>query len=354
MEVKMMNFNDYTKDQQRAITEYGNNILVSAGAGSGKTQVLTERVVHFIKEKGFKIQDFLIVTFTVLAAGEMKNRIRKELIKIQSEEADKVDQAAISTFDSYALSLVKKYHYYLNVSKDVSIVNENLITLKKRKILRDMFEKYYLLQDAEFINLIDSLCFKTDDEIIDIIISFDRKVQQQIDSIGYLNNLVKDKYGESLCKEIKNHSLKEIMNLRKDLLYLMDEMDDEIQVSSGQPLSEFLRENLRDFFEYESYDDLMKPLNLPKYKMKKASKINDIAKKIIGKINHYTEKVPKTEVEVSQYVKEVARYVAQIVRLTLELNEQLMMYKKEHNVFEFNDIQKMAFNLVRENETIKE
>ena len=63
-----MRFEDYTLDQQKAIISKGSNIIVSAGAGSGKTQVLTARVLHFVKNEHYKLSNFLILTFTNLAA----------------------------------------------------------------------------------------------------------------------------------------------------------------------------------------------------------------------------------------------------------------------------------------------
>ena len=68
----------WTKDQERAIYESGTNIIVSAGAGSGKTAVLSERVLKKI-ENGTNINELLILTFTKAAAGEMKERIRKKI-----------------------------------------------------------------------------------------------------------------------------------------------------------------------------------------------------------------------------------------------------------------------------------
>ena len=115
-----MKFEDYTIPQQKAITEYGKNIIVSAGAGSGKTQVLTERVSFFVS-KGFKLSEFLILTFTNLAAKEMKERIRKRLINMNHIEATNVDIADITTFDSYAYALVRKYHFSLNLNQDIKI-----------------------------------------------------------------------------------------------------------------------------------------------------------------------------------------------------------------------------------------
>ena len=67
---------NWTKEQQEAIYQKGKNIIVSAGAGSGKTAVLTERVITHLKE-GVSIDELLILTFTNAAAAEMKDRIRK-------------------------------------------------------------------------------------------------------------------------------------------------------------------------------------------------------------------------------------------------------------------------------------
>ena len=108
----------WTKEQEEAIYTEGTNIIVSAGAGSGKTAVLTERVLEKVK-KGVSLNNLLILTFTKLAASEMRERIKSKLEKEGlTEELEKVDTADITTFDAYSLSLVKEYHYLLNVSKD--------------------------------------------------------------------------------------------------------------------------------------------------------------------------------------------------------------------------------------------
>ena len=70
----------WTKEQEAAITTRGKNILVSAGAGSGKTAVLTERITSLIKE-GHSIKSLLVLTFTNAAAAEMKERVRDKLEK---------------------------------------------------------------------------------------------------------------------------------------------------------------------------------------------------------------------------------------------------------------------------------
>ena len=163
---------ELTNEQKLAIKEYGKNIIVSAGAGSGKTFVLTERVLYFIRNKGFRLSDFLILTFTNLAAGEMKERIRKKLSENNLPDAALVDTSDVCTFDSYALSIVKKYHFLLKVSPNISIVDSNIIAVRKRTIINEVFEELYKIKDASFLRLIDQFCFMDDEEIRNLVFKF--------------------------------------------------------------------------------------------------------------------------------------------------------------------------------------
>ena len=99
----------WTKEQQLAIAKEGTNLIISAGAGSGKTAVLSERVLRKLKE-GIDIRNILILTFTNEAAKEMKERIRKKIKKEGlTEQLSLIDAAYITTFVAYALDIVKKY-----------------------------------------------------------------------------------------------------------------------------------------------------------------------------------------------------------------------------------------------------
>ena len=92
-----------TKEQQLAIDMDGTNIIVSAGAGSGKTAVLTQRVIRKIMD-GVDVDRLLVLTFTNEAAREMKSRIRNAIIKNNlDKQLGLLDAAYITTFDSFAL-----------------------------------------------------------------------------------------------------------------------------------------------------------------------------------------------------------------------------------------------------------
>ena len=72
-----------TASQAAAIHSRGSTVLVSAGAGSGKTKVLTERLMAYITdpEDPADLDSFLIITFTRAAAGELRGRILEELAR---------------------------------------------------------------------------------------------------------------------------------------------------------------------------------------------------------------------------------------------------------------------------------
>ena len=125
----------WTEEQKQAIDLEGKNIIVSAGAGSGKTAVLTERVKRKLLS-GVHVNELLVLTFTNAAAAEMKDRIRKAINETPSiqKEADYIDGAYITTFDSFSLSMVKKYHTRLNITNNITVTDEVVIALEKKKI----------------------------------------------------------------------------------------------------------------------------------------------------------------------------------------------------------------------------
>ena len=161
----------WTKEQERAIYESGTNMIISAGAGSGKTAVLTERVIQKLKQ-GIHINELLILTFTKAAAQEMQERIRLSIMKDDTlkDELDLIDTAYITTFDSYALSLVKKYHYLLNVPKDIEIISSVLMEGYKKELLDNLFDEYYEQQDSNFYDFINHFCIKDDKSIKKMIL----------------------------------------------------------------------------------------------------------------------------------------------------------------------------------------
>ena len=122
----------------------------------------------------------------------MKDRIRKKIAKNTDlkEDLDKIDSAYITTFDSFALSVLKKYHYLLNIKKDIEITDDSIVTIKKKEILDELFEEEYDNLTDNFDNLIKKYCVKNDTNLRNLILSCANKLEGFIDKDKYLNNLL--------------------------------------------------------------------------------------------------------------------------------------------------------------------
>jgi ATP-dependent helicase/nuclease subunit A len=97
-------------EQQLAAVEAGGEVFVSAGAGTGKTAVLVERVVRAVTERGLDVDSILVITYTRRAAGELRTRIRAALAERGRHDlARELDGAWISTIHGFCARLLRAY-----------------------------------------------------------------------------------------------------------------------------------------------------------------------------------------------------------------------------------------------------
>ncbi len=132
--------------QQMAIDARGKSVVVSAAAGSGKTSVLTERVLRLIEE-GEDIENMLIVTFTNLAASEMRERIYKRLQDTSASsarlaaQAEKCAFADIATLHAFCGRLIRDHFEHAGTSPGVAIASEAETARLKQEALEQAIEQ---------------------------------------------------------------------------------------------------------------------------------------------------------------------------------------------------------------------
>ena len=119
------------KEQIEAVKHIDGPLLVLAGAGSGKTKVLTTRIAYLIDEIGVDPESILAITFTNKAAKEMKERV----VKMLDVMAYKIQ---ISTFHSFGLTILKDYYKELGYEKNFTILDSDDSLTVVKKILKDM------------------------------------------------------------------------------------------------------------------------------------------------------------------------------------------------------------------------
>ena len=343
----------WTDEQWQAIYEDNKHIIVSAGAGSGKTAVLTERVIRKLKD-GIDVNRLLILTFTKAAAGEMADRVRKKIKKIPElkEQLNLLDSAYITTFDSYALSVVKKYHYLLNVSPNIGIIDSSVISLKKEKILDELFLENYEAKNEEFLKLIKTFCTKDDNDIRGYILNISNKLDLLSDKSGYLNTYLEDYFKE----EKLDNDIKLYLKLIDDKINLIKDNIEEISFLDSE-FSYKLEESLINLFNYENYNDLITKLNIKLPISPRGSEEN--LKAIKSEISDILKEIKalaiyENEEEIKLSIKETYQTVKVIIELILEFTERVDKYKQENNSYEFNDIAIMAIKILKENTSVRE
>lgn len=340
----------WTKEQEEAINIENTNVIVSAGAGSGKTAVLTERVLRKVKE-GVPIRSLLILTFTKMAAKEMKDRIRSKLEKENlSEAVEDLDNANITTFDAYSLSLVKKYYYLLNISADINIIDSSVIELYKKEALNSIFEQLYNKEDKEFLSLIKDYSLKDDREIFDYIINLNNKLDLKPDKKKYLSTYMDIYFNEDKIN-------KDIDNYTNYLLKLISKIRDELEYIEEDDYLDKLNISLDGLFSCHTYDDIKSivgTITLPR-----CINVSDITKehkeKITGILKEIKDFCSFTSIEeIRKGILLLKKNVNEIINIVSLLDDKVTEYKKKYDAYEYHDISLLAIKLVRDYDEVRE
>ncbi len=130
-----------TDEQKKAVTETGSNILVSAGAGTGKTRVLVERFLHLVSN-GVAVTEILTLTYTEKAANEMKKRIMDGLALLGRErERRGLESAYISTIHAFAARILREHPFEAGVDPDFRVIESEESDFLKEQALDEALEK---------------------------------------------------------------------------------------------------------------------------------------------------------------------------------------------------------------------
>lgn len=341
----------WTKEQLDAINIEGSSIIVSAGAGSGKTAVLSERVLRKLKD-GTNINELLILTFTKAAALEMKERIRKKIKQEESlkDQLDKIDNAYITTFDSYALSIVKKYNYLLNVSKNVGIIDQSIIDIKKSHFIDEVFLELYEEKNEKFLNFIDTFCLKDDKEIKEYVLSINNKLDMIYNKKEYLNTYIDEFYSDTfITKKISEYEeilFSKISEINYDLIEIEEYIDSDFYIKLQDSLEELLISK-----NYKEVKDNIKKLpQLPRGSLDEAKEIKNRISKNLKELEKLCCYQDINEMKESIY--KTKEYVQVILEIINRFDKKINDYKYDNDLFEFTDIAKMAIKVLEENNDI--
>ena len=147
----MIDFNQLNPEQLKAVKHLGDPVLVFAGAGSGKTRVLTYKIAHLIEDVGLPPENILAVTFTNKAADEMKKRVNK-LISLDLSGLN------IGTFHSISAAILRRNIHHLGYDNNFTIYDQSDALAVVKNVITDMnldikrFEPkyfYYMISNSK-------------------------------------------------------------------------------------------------------------------------------------------------------------------------------------------------------------
>lgn len=363
----------WTNEQLQAIQEKDSNILVAAAAGSGKTAVLVERIIHKIIDEQMDIDKILVVTFTNAAASEMRERILEAIYKKLEENPENVhlqrqiillNKASICTIHSFCLDVIHNHFYEIDLPSNFKIADTAEIDLLKQEVLDDLFEQKYTENDKDFIELLENYTnYRGDEALQELVLKIYKFIQSSPFPLKWLQEKlellkIEDKdisqtiWGKPIIQAVEDDIQESIMQLEtvKSKMALYPEM-----TKFYQKICEDLI-IIKDLQNYNSWDELyIKLLNFNFSKWPVDKKVtNDLkedSKEIRDKVKkHIKEKTAKLlscpQEQAVKDLKIITPILEKLANLVTEFTKNFAEKKKEKNCIDFNDIEHFALKIL--------
>ena len=371
---------NYTKEQEQAIFLRGKNIMVSAGAGAGKTRVLVSRMAELIMDKEHPIEAdrFLVMTFTNAAAAEMKERIGTELEERLEKDPDnlylrkqirKIRQAHISTIHSFCNHLIRTHYNELAIDPSFRIGEEGELFLLRQQAVEQVLEEAYASGRESFLQFVEAYAPGKNDtvleEMIEDLYHFSRSFPNAdgwFEKTGKEAAILAGKDGWDTSAAVTlllSKAQKESLQIQEELYQLLESVtEDSPEKYTGllQEIKEYI-DSLTQAKDYNSYYKVLSQKSIssfPRASQKEKEwelyeEVKEFHQKVREQINSQKENVFTTPAEELQREAAVIYpLLEEYMALTKRFAEIYFLCKKEKNVYDFDDLEHFALELLVE------
>lgn len=371
---------NYTKEQEQAIFLRGKNIMVSAGAGAGKTRVLVSRMAELIMDKEHPIEAdrFLVMTFTNAAAAEMKERIGTELEERLEKDPDnlylrkqirKIRQADISTIHSFCNHLIRTHYNELAIDPSFRIGEEGELFLLRQQAVEQVLEEAYASGRESFLQFVEAYAPGKNDtvleEMIEDLYHFSRSFPNAdgwFEKTGKEAAILAGKDGWNTSAAVTlllSKAQKESLQIQEELYQLLESVtEDSPEKYTGllQEIKEYI-DSLTQAKDYNSYYKVLSQKSIssfPRASQKEKEwelyeEVKEFHQKVREQINSQKENVFTTPAEELQREAAVIYpLLEEYMALTKRFAEIYFLCKKEKNVYDFDDLEHFALELLVE------
>lgn len=371
---------NYTKEQEQAIFLRGKNIMVSAGAGAGKTRVLVSRMAELIMDKEHPIEAdrFLVMTFTNAAAAEMKERIGTELEERLEKDPDnlylrkqirKIRQADISTIHSFCNHLIRTHYNELAIDPSFRIGEEGELFLLRQQAVEQVLEEAYASGRESFLQFVEAYAPGKNDtvleEMIEDLYHFSRSFPNAdgwFEKTGKEATILAGKDGWDTSTAVTlllSKAQKESLQIQEELYQLLESVtEDAPEKYTGllQEIKEYIN-SLTQAKDYNSYYKVLSQKSISSFpraaKKEKEwglyEEVKEFHQKVREQINSQKENVftaPAEELQREAAV--IYPLLEEYMALTKRFAEIYFLCKKEKNVYDFDDLEHFALELLVE------
>ena len=369
----------WTSQQQSAIDARGTSLIVPAAAGSGKTAVLTERLIKLIADagSGIRADRMIVVTFTNDAAAELKKRLDMKLRALINERPDDrhllrqqilLQSAKISTINSFCFELLRDNLTDQGITSGFGILDESDNTVLKAQAMDELLD-YYAENDYDKISMLyDRFCIKDEKRLTEVIRLCDeflasvalREVWLEKAVSEYSRELSDSVYIAALTKAVAaklKKALRIADSCREMIPMIFSDMTQDLAVSSLEIAEEdFTRiERLVEIFasgRIPEKSQLEAACNFPRLKSSKKAVYNEALREIYKKRRESVKKLLNSAADsVSSLENDYAEScgVTNVLVEVIRKYEEIVWAKKcEKNAISFDDGERLALELLAE------
>ena len=371
----------WTNEQAAAINARGENLLVSAAAGSGKTALLIERILRLILDDGITTDRLLVLTFTKAAAGEMRERLRKALkqaaVEAESEERRlyltrqiaALSDAEISTIHAFCKNVVSDYFELADIDAGFGICKEALSKKLQDEAMDNVFDRMYAAHyqkgNTAFTDLLEAYTDARSDEGLRTLVGAMHNFKESLadpetwfeDAINRMTMSVEAFHGSSWEKMFCEDARSEALEARRLLtlgLEFCDGAEGFEKISALIECEIAQSETLIDAcaIGYDAVYQALQDLSFKRYpanrKNKEASNAvkayRDAAKDILKKaipavITTSAEKMLARQGQMAEPMRH-------LYNLTSAFENEFFDLKKQMNVLDFHDLERKALSIL--------
>ncbi|MEJ7219627.1 helicase-exonuclease AddAB subunit AddA [Staphylococcus gallinarum] len=366
----------WTDNQWKSIYAKGQDILIAAAAGSGKTAVLVERIIQRILNDNIDVDKLLVVTFTNASAREMKQRVDQRIQEASLEDPNnshlknqriKIHQAQISTLHSFCLKLIQNHYDVLDIDPNFRTSSEAENILLLEQTIDEVLEQHYDVLNPSFVDLTEQLSSdRNDDQLRQTIKDMYFFSVANPNPFEWLQNLsepYENKNEQEKLLELLNHvamifmkSALEALNKSYDLFSMLEEVDKQVDIIERE--RKFMSAAIEgSILNTEVISNHQFEPRFPS-KTKKVKEANEMMLDAYddGKkhYDHYKELVSKVKLdyytrtadELMYDMQQLAPRVAYLAEVTADVIEQFNAKKRSRNLLDFSDYEHFALKIL--------